>query len=142
MPSLPGLTSPLSDGVVSLRPSAERDIPEVLIAYQDDHGLAAALGEQRPPTGAALGSRAENALAELRAGRALTLTIVERDSDICGGEVRITGVDWEARRATVTVWLAPDLRGRGLARRAHALALDWLRAESGLDGACRAAEGS
>jgi RimJ/RimL family protein N-acetyltransferase len=136
MPSFAGLTSPLSDGVVSLRPSAERDIPEVLIAYQDDRGLAGALGEHRPPTGAAPGSRAENAPAELQAGRALTLTILSRGSDVCRGEVRISDVDWEARRATIRVWLAPDVRGRGLARRAHTLAVDWLGRECGLDGVC------
>jgi RimJ/RimL family protein N-acetyltransferase len=136
MPSFAGLTAPLSDGVVSLRPSAERDIPEILIAYQDDRTLAAALGERRPPTGAALGSRAENAGGELRAGRSLTLTVMEAGSDVCRGEVRISDVDWEAQQATVTVWLAPEVRGRGLARRAHALSLDWLSRECGLDGVC------
>lgn len=136
MPSFASLTAPLSDGVVSLRPSAERDIPEILIAYQDDDALHEALGERRPPTGAALGSRAENAPVELRAGRALTLTILQTESDVCRGEVRITDVDWEGRRATVTVWLAPNDRGRGLARRAHALTVDWLSRECGLDGVC------
>ena len=59
MPSFPGLEQPLTDGVVSVRLSAERDIPEVLIAYQDDRGLHLALGEDRPPSGAALGRRAD-----------------------------------------------------------------------------------
>ena len=36
MASFPDLQVPLSDGGVSVRMSAERDIPEILIAYQDD----------------------------------------------------------------------------------------------------------
>ena len=36
MSSFPRLTSPLTDGSVVLRDYVERDIPEILIAYQDD----------------------------------------------------------------------------------------------------------
>lgn len=136
MPSFPSLETPLSDGVVALRPSAERDIPEILIAYQDDHGLHQALGEARPPTGAALGSRAERAADELRAGRLLTLAILQVGSDVCRGEVRVTDTDWNKGTTALRIWLAPDLRGRGLARRAHALATDWLGDACGLDAVC------
>jgi RimJ/RimL family protein N-acetyltransferase len=136
MPSFPSLDDPLSDGVVTLRPSAERDIPEVLIAYQDDRRLPEALGEDRPPTGAALGSRAERAADEFRAGHTLTLTILQEGSDVCRGEVRIADVDWESRSAGLRVWLSPSLRGRGLAQRAHGLAVDWLSRECGLDAVC------
>jgi RimJ/RimL family protein N-acetyltransferase len=136
MRPFPSPDAPLSDGVVVLRPSAERDIPEVLIAYQDDRGLHQALGEERPPTGAALGSRAERAPSELRSGRLLTLTILQDGSDVCRGEVRIADADWENRRAVLRVWIAPALRGRGLARRAHALATEWLRGACGLEAVC------
>jgi RimJ/RimL family protein N-acetyltransferase len=136
MPSLPSLDTPLSDGVVALRQSAERDIPEILIAYQDDRRLHQALGEDRPPSGAALGSRAERAIADLRAGRRLTLTILQGGSDVCRGEVRIADVDWENRRAVLRLWIAPALRGQGLAGRAHALVADWLSGECGLDAVC------
>jgi RimJ/RimL family protein N-acetyltransferase len=136
MPPLPSLEAPLSDGVVTLRQSMERDIPEILIAYQDDRGLHQALGEARPPTGAALGSRAERASDELQAGRLLTLTIIQEGSDVCRGEVRIADIDWETRRAALRVWLAPAFRGQGLARRAHVLACDWLSSECGLGAFC------
>ncbi len=136
MPPFPSLDAPLSDGVVALRPSAERDIPEILIAYQDDRGLHRALGEDRPPSGAALGSRAERATDELQAGRLFTLTILEQGSDVCRGEVRIADVDWEGRRAVLRVWIAPDLRGQGFAGRAHALASDGCSHECGLDLIC------
>jgi RimJ/RimL family protein N-acetyltransferase len=136
MPSFPSLDAPLSDGVVALRQSTERDIPEILIAYQDDRRLHQALGEDRPPSGAALGSRAERAPDELRAGRLLTLTILQEGSDVCRGEVRIADVNWEARRAALRVWVAPGLRGQGLARRAHGLVTGWLSHDCGLDGVC------
>lgn len=136
MPPFPSLDAPLSDGVVALRQSAERDIPEILIAYQDDRLLHRALGEDRPPTGAALGSRVERAPDQLQAGRLLTLTILQGGSDVCRGEVRIADADWETRRAAVSVWVAPALRGQGLARRAHALASRWLNEACGLEPVC------
>lgn len=136
MPSFPSLDMHLSDGVVALRPSAERDIPEILIAYQDDHRLHLALGEDRPPTGAALGSRAERAAEDLRAGRLLALTILKEGSDVCCGEVRIADADWENRSAALRIWIVPPLRGHGLARRAHALASEWLSSACGLDAVC------
>jgi RimJ/RimL family protein N-acetyltransferase len=136
MPSFPSLDVPLGDGVVALRSSTERDIPEILIAYQDDRRLHQALGEDRPPSGAALGSRAERAPDELRAGRLLTLTVLQEGSDVCRGEVRIADVDWENRRAVLRLWIAPAFRGQGVARRAHALVTDWLSRECGLDADC------
>ena len=138
MPSFPSLEDPLTDGVVALRRSTERDIPDILIGYQDDRRLHQALGEDRPPSGAALGSRAERATDDLRAGRLLTLTILEEGSDVCRGEVRIADVDWENRRAVLRVWIAPARRGQGLGRRAHALATDWLSHECGLEAVCAA----
>ena len=136
MTSLPGLETPISDGVVSLRMSEERDIPEVLIAYQDDRHLHEALGEPRPPSGAALGSRAERAADALAAGEALTLTILIPGSEVCRGEVRVSEVDWAGGRASIRLWLAPGVRGQGLARRAHALAIEWLSREASLEAVC------
>ncbi|HZU59807.1 MAG TPA: GNAT family N-acetyltransferase [Solirubrobacteraceae bacterium] len=136
MPSLPHLSSPLSDGQISLRPAAERDIPEVLIAYQNDRLLPAALGEDRPPSGAALGRRSELAEPERLAGRSLVLTIVEPGADICLGEARIDAVDWEQRRAELRLWVVPERRGGGLGRRAHHLVAGWLETYCGLEAVC------
>jgi RimJ/RimL family protein N-acetyltransferase len=132
MPSFPALPTSLSDGVVTLRQSAERDIPEVLIAYQDDPTLHRALGEARPPSGAALGRRAEEAEHDRSQGRGLTLTILQAGSDACCGEVRVAGVDWPRGRAEVAIWVAPQLRSLGIAGRAQALVRDWLWQECGL----------
>src|SRR5205085_729432 len=59
VPGFPQLDRPLANGEVIVRLGAERDIPEVLIAYQDDRALHLRLGQERPPSGAELGRRAE-----------------------------------------------------------------------------------
>lgn len=138
MPSFPAPDAPLSDSVVALRLSAERDIPEVLIAYQDDPQLAAALGERRPPTGAALGSRAEDAPRAMASGQGIVFSILQAGLDRCRGEVRVSEVDWAAGRARLTVWVAPGYRGQGLGSQACRLANRWLIERCGLTGACSA----
>lgn len=117
---------------MSLRLSAERDIPDVLIAYQDDRAMHARLGERRPPSGADLGRRAELAALDRAAGATVTLAMTEPPDDTCRGEVRVHSVDWINSRADLGVWVAPHSRNRGLARRALALASDWLLGDCGL----------
>lgn len=133
MPAFLELARPLADPRAALRLSAERDIPEVLIAYQDDPGLHLALGEARPPSGAQLGRRAEQLEAARIAGASLVLAILEPGQDICRGEVRVSAVDWEHRRAELCWWVAPQLRGRGLGAAALRLASTWLIAGAGLE---------
>jgi ribosomal-protein-alanine N-acetyltransferase len=126
MSSFPRLSQPLSDGIVTLRQSAERDIPEVLIAYQDDPELHLRLGQARPPSGAQLGRSAEQAEALRIAGVSISMTIADVGEDMCRGGVSVHAVDWENRRAELGIWVAPGHRGRGLARRALVLAGGWL----------------
>jgi [ribosomal protein S5]-alanine N-acetyltransferase len=126
MNSFPRLADPLTDGEVALRDYQERDIPEILIAYQDDPRLHVLTGEDRPPSGAELGSRAEREAGARGAGERATLTVVEPGQDTCRGQVRAENVDWDHRRAELSVWLAPQVRGRGLGRRALRLAGEWL----------------
>jgi RimJ/RimL family protein N-acetyltransferase len=133
MPSLPALTEPLSDGHVVLRPAEDRDIPEILIAYQDDPQLHIRLGERRPPTGAQLGSRSERAAAELAAGTEARLTILEPGSDDCRGLVTLQRIDWDHARGELEIWVAPQARGRGVARRALRLAARWALERCGLE---------
>src|SRR5256885_8266887 len=47
MARLPNLAEPLDAGHVRVRDAAERDIPEVLIAYQDDSTMHLRLGQER-----------------------------------------------------------------------------------------------
>jgi RimJ/RimL family protein N-acetyltransferase len=118
---------------VSLRHGAERDIPEILIAYQDDPELHVRLGMERPPSGAGLGRREELAAGYMERGEAVTLTILEAGDDVCRGQIDVHAVDWENRRAELGIWVAPQLRGRGLARRSLALAAPWLLRDCGLE---------
>jgi [ribosomal protein S5]-alanine N-acetyltransferase len=132
MSSFPRLAAPLTDGHVALRDYAERDIPEILIAYQDDPRLHLLTGEDRPPTGAALGSRSERESGARAAGERATLTILEPGTDTCRGQVAVGDADWENGRAHLAIWLAPQVRGRGLGRRALRLAAEWLLGSCGL----------
>lgn len=133
MPSFPALSAPLSDGSVALRLGAERDIPEILIAFQDDPLLHVTRGLDRPPSGAELGRRYERAEMGRETGRHVSLTILEPGSDACRGEILTTDVDWRHARAELGMWLAPQARGRGLAPRALKLAAAWLLAETPLE---------
>ncbi|HTU85268.1 MAG TPA: GNAT family N-acetyltransferase [Solirubrobacteraceae bacterium] len=131
MSSFPRLPDPLTDGRVALRDYSERDIPEILIAYQDDRRLHLLNGEERPPSGAELGGRAEREPALRAAGERATLTVLEADSDTCRGQVRVIDADWDNGRAQLAIWVAPQARGRGLGTGALRLAGEWLL------GACR-----
>ena len=128
MPRIPRLDEPLRDDAVVVRLAAERDIPEVLIAHQEDPKLYARLGLRRPPSGAELGRRMEEAEDDLAAGARVTLTILERGSDDCRGQVEVHEIDWDAGRASLNLWAAPP----ALERPARELVARWLRGECGL----------
>ena len=128
MPSFPELEEPLSDGAVTVRLAAERDIPEVLIAYQDDPELHLRMGEEGPPSGAELGRLAERAAGDRAAGLGMTLTVLRAGSDSCMGQINVHHVDWENARADLGIWLAPQARGRGLR-----LIATWLLRDAGLE---------
>ncbi|MFZ1996701.1 MAG: GNAT family protein [Solirubrobacteraceae bacterium] len=132
MPSFPEPTEALSAGAVALRLAAERDIPEVLIAHQDDPELHRRLGLARPPSGAELGRRVEGGPSDRATGSALWLTIVETGADDCIGQIDVHDVEWEHSRAELGIWTAPAQRGRGVATGALRLAGHWLLSECGL----------
>ena len=126
MSPFPHLAEPLAEDGVALRDYLERDIPEILIAYQDDPRLHVSTGEDRPPSGAELGRRAEREKAARAAGEGATLTILESGSDTCRGQIRVDDVDWDHGRAGLMIWLSPQVRGRGVGRRALRLTGAWL----------------
>ncbi len=132
MPSIPELTEPLTDDGLVLRLAAERDIPETLIAHQDDPELYKRLGLERPPSGAELGRQSELARAEREAGTHVALTILLPGSDTCVGGISLQRIDWINARGELGIWLAPGVRGRGLAPRAMRLAAAWLFEQCGL----------
>ncbi|HET9720998.1 MAG TPA: GNAT family N-acetyltransferase [Solirubrobacteraceae bacterium] len=136
MPTFPDLTPPLSDGVIELREASEWDIPDILIAHQDDPQLYRSVGLIRVPSGAELGRWMEREPAERAAGSRLRLTIVEPGQRTCRGQIDIHNVSWTDRRAELGIWLAPRYRGRGLAGRALRLTAAWLTDRCGLQRLC------
>jgi RimJ/RimL family protein N-acetyltransferase len=132
MPPFPDLAEPLRGERVELRYAAERDIPEILIAHQDDPDLHVRLGYDRPPSGAELGRRTEGEAAERDLGIGVRFSIVEPPADTCRGQVDVHRVDWDNLRAELGVWVAPQVRGRGLAAQALVLVGRWLCDQCGL----------
>lgn len=130
MPSFTDLGPLLTSPAVQLRVMAERDIPEILIAHQDDPRLYESLGLIRPPSGAELGRRVEREAGERAAGAGAWLTIIDgvraAGSDLCRGQVEVSDVDSDHLRAGLSIWVAPADRGRGLGAAALALAGRWL----------------
>jgi RimJ/RimL family protein N-acetyltransferase len=132
MPTFADLVEPLRGEHVALRFASERDIPETLIAHQDDPRLHVQLGEDRPPSGAELGRRAELAPAARAAGERAALAILAPGSEDSLGQIDVHGVDWEQQRGSLGIWVAPGQRRKGLAREALRLAAGWLFAANGL----------
>jgi RimJ/RimL family protein N-acetyltransferase len=132
MPSLPFLDPPVADRRVALRDAAERDIPEILIAHEDDPELYARVGLERPPSGAELGRQIEEAQSEHRNGTRARLTILEPSSDEFRGRIDVHNVDWENVSAELGVWVVPRARSNGLARAALRLVARWLFDRCGL----------
>jgi ribosomal-protein-alanine N-acetyltransferase len=133
MPSFPALTESVTGPAVQLRFAAERDIPEILIAHQDDPELYRRLGIRRPPSGAELGRRVEQEPADRAAGTGAWLTVVVAGTDDCIGQLDVHAVDWDHGRAEVALWMAPAQRGRGLGTEALRLAGRWLLVDCGLE---------
>jgi RimJ/RimL family protein N-acetyltransferase len=132
MPAIPPLPQPLSDEFVGLRFTEQRDIPEILIAYQDDPALHIRIGKERPPSGAQLGQELEAAAATRAQGTGASFAILELPGNECRGEITVHEIDWDHARASLGVWVAPGARGRGLARHALRLAARWLFDACGL----------
>jgi ribosomal-protein-alanine N-acetyltransferase len=126
MSSFPDLIEPLRGDGVGLRLAAERDIPEILIAHQDDPHLYEHLGLERPPSGAELGRRSDGEASERQAGLGVRFTLVEPGEDVCRGQLDVHRVEWDDGRAELGIWVVPAARGRGLAREALRLAGNWL----------------
>jgi RimJ/RimL family protein N-acetyltransferase len=127
------LEQPLEGERIALRYGAERDIPEILIAHQDDPHLHARFGEPRPPSGAELGRESESGAARRAALEGAELTIVELGSDDCRGRITVRHIDQESSRAELRVWVAPQVRGRGYARDGLLLAARWLLGTCGFE---------
>jgi RimJ/RimL family protein N-acetyltransferase len=132
MPSFPDLSDPLTGPVAALRLAAERDIPETLIAHQDDPEMHVRIGLERPPSGAELGRRVERGASERASGAGVWLTIVAPRGDECWGGLDVHEVDWDHLRAEIGIWVVPHRRGLGVAADALRLGGRWLLETCGL----------
>jgi RimJ/RimL family protein N-acetyltransferase len=132
MPAFPELFEPLRNDSVGLRLEAERDIPEVLIAHQDDPTMHVRLGLERPPSGAELGRRIERGPDDRRMGQAVRFTILAPGSEVCCGQLDVHHVEWEHRRAEAGLWVVLGRRREGLGSGALTLAARWLFGSCGL----------
>jgi RimJ/RimL family protein N-acetyltransferase len=133
MPSFPPFPESLAGDRVVLRLAAERDIPEILIAHQDDPELFRRLRMERPPSGAELGRRTETAETERAVGARLWLTILAPGSDECRGQLDVHEAELQHSRADLQVWIVPGHRGGGLGSGALAAGGRWLIEEAGLE---------
>ncbi len=134
MPAFPALDEPLRDDCVALRYGAERDIPEVLIAHDDDPDLYLALGQRAAAHGRrAREPRRARAGGARRRHRAPGSRSLSRVPAHFLGELNFHHVDWENRRAEVGIWLTAAARGRGLGTRALRLAGEWLLVTCGFE---------
>ncbi len=132
MPAIPPPPERITGELVDLREIAGWDIPEVLIAHQDDKQLHRLLGLRRPPTAAHLGREVELEEYERQHGNSVRLTITEPGGRDCRGRVIVEHIDWERASAEVRVWAAPQVRGRGYEQQAAELAVRWLRSGAGI----------
>jgi RimJ/RimL family protein N-acetyltransferase len=133
MPSFPPFPPSLPGAGVELRSAAERDIPETLIAHQDDPELYRQLRMRRPPSGAELGRRVEIAETERTIGARMSLTVLAPGSDECRGQLDIHDAENHHGCVDLTVWIVPADRRRGLGSGAVALAGRWLIEQAGLE---------
>ncbi len=84
MPAIPPPPARITGESIDLREIAGWDIPEVLIAHQDDRQLHRLLGMRRPPTAAQLGREVEREEHERQHGNSVKLTITAAGTAVDG----------------------------------------------------------
>jgi RimJ/RimL family protein N-acetyltransferase len=114
---LPVPDQPLTDGVVMLRPPADRDLAAIEEGIQD------------PEVIRWFGQPTLSPSEVLEMNRAWWANGTGATYAICDADDRCIGHIWvnlrEARRGSVGYWLLRDARGRGLATRSVRLICDW-----------------
>jgi RimJ/RimL family protein N-acetyltransferase len=127
---LPLPDPPLADPVVSLRPWALSDLPDLMAGvdatvrrfrYSVPHGE----DEAR--------SWLDLVESDRRRGKRLELAVLERAGQAPGGSVSIWDIDPFHRNAMVSYWMGPAGRGRGLTAHAIGLLAGWAFDELGLE---------
>jgi RimJ/RimL family protein N-acetyltransferase len=121
---------PLTDGVITLRAKERRDVDALVAASRDPEIPRWTRVPQPYRREDALGWIAASEL-ELTAGTAIHWLAVD-DEDRLLASISVMAIDRGAGTGEIGYWVARDARGRGVARRAVALAYDWAVRELGL----------
>jgi RimJ/RimL family protein N-acetyltransferase len=113
---------PLTDGAVQLRPVERADVDQITDACQDEQ-IQRFIPVPRPYTSADAVQYVERAERQWAAGEKAAFTIAEvDDSSVVLGVISLSLVE---ATGNCGYWIAPDQRGRGLARRALSLVTGW-----------------
>ena len=124
MPSLPVPDGLAADGV-ALRRLRARDAGAFAAAFRDDPHLGVAIGAEEDPTEIAVRRFIARQPALRARGEFLGLAITDDTQRPFLGQVMLHTVSWRHRRAEVGYWLVSAARGRGIARTAVSLVVDW-----------------
>lgn len=112
----------ITDGIVRLRELRESDIPAILTACEDP---AIRRYNSAPHDEAEARAWLAGEIKNPRSSRAFRLAVAEAESDHLIGSLGVREPHPNAGRIEVGYWLAPSVRGRGLAARALRLFCSW-----------------
>ena len=132
MGRIPPLDPAPSDGVITLRPWRESDVPAMTAACRDGDVQRWTLVPDDYSEELARAFVAHAAAAR-EAGTSLDLAAVDAtNDDEVLGSVGLVSIDWEKTCGEVGYWTAPHARRRGVAVRAVRLLSSWSFAHLGL----------
>ncbi|BCY05843.1 GNAT family N-acetyltransferase [Actinoplanes sp. L3-i22] len=129
LPDLPG--GELTDGVVTLRPLSEDDVP----FYTELHSLPDIVASGVPPTApsaAEVRLRCSWAPSHWLAGSRADMVVVDAASGRPAGEMSLYYQEPRTGQAMIGYSLMPEFRGRGMTTRAAKLLALWAFAETGI----------
>jgi [ribosomal protein S5]-alanine N-acetyltransferase len=129
---LPRPAAALSDGVAGLRQLERADLP-ALSAASADAGVRLMAGWPSPFTLFDAERWLDDRAALHEAGMALDFAVAESETDAFAGLLQLQHFEWNDRRASLGLWLAPQARGRGLMTSGVGLMVDWVFREGLLE---------
>ena len=121
---------PLSDGVVTLRRKARKDVDALTAACQDPEIPRWTLVPAPYRRADALGWIAATEL-ELDSGLGINWLAVDAEDRLLAS-IGLMGIDRERGTGEIGYWVAREARGRGVATRAVRLVCEWAASELGL----------
>jgi RimJ/RimL family protein N-acetyltransferase len=112
---------PLGDGVVSLRPWTEADLPAIDAATRDPEIVR----RNRLPQPFDAAAWFDESNVEQERGESLKLLIVDPTNDRFLGSLSLWTYDGDPGSAEIGLWTVAEERGRGIGGRAVRLVTDW-----------------